>query len=76
MDCEASWKAFDAEVYFPFHLLTIIFMLYDLLIFILRIWINRIRIDIYTLVHSSNEVVNDLHHFSCVATQVQALHRS
>ena len=76
MDCKASWEAFDAEVYLPFHLLAIVFLLFVLLIFILRFWIDRIGIDIYTLVNSSNEVVNDLHHFSCVTTQVQALHRS
>ena len=70
MDCETSREAFDAEVYFPLHLLSIVFMRLVLLIFILRIWIDRVGIDIYTLVHGRNEIVNDLHHFCCVTTQV------
>ena len=68
MNCKASWVAFDAEVYFPFNLLPVVFLLYFLLIFIFRIWIDRIVVDIYTLVNSRNKVVDDLHHFCCVST--------
>ena len=70
MDCETSREAFDAEVYFPLHLLSIIFMFLVLLVFILPIWINRAGIDIYTLVNGRNEIVDDLHHFCSVTTQV------
>ena len=76
MDSETPWEAFDAEVYFPFHLLAIVSMLFILLIFILRFWIDRVGIDVNTPVHSRDEVIDDLHHFCCVSTQVQALHWS
>ena len=72
MDCEAPWEALDSEVYFPFHLLPII----AFVLFIEIIWILTRLFDIYAFVHRCNEVIDDLHHFGCVSTQEEALHRS